>query len=225
MKLTACSRHLNFSDIIGLVIVSGKDDNFIVGADVDEVASMKREQEIREYISKAHRIINRIDELPVPVVCCIHGNCLGGGLELALASDYRIAADSTGTVMGLPEVMLGLLPAGGGTQRLPRLIGLRQALPMMLTGKNVRVRRAKKLGLIDEIVTPYGLREIGVRKVRELRRKKGSRESGNGHSWTFSSNPPWEGDRVQAGPADGDAADARAVSRAAGDHRFGGVRL
>ena len=157
--------------MIGLVIVSGKEDNFVVGADVDEVVAMKTDQEIREYISKAHRIINRIDELPVPVVCCIHGNCLGGGLEVALAADYRIAADSTNTVMGLPEVMLGLLPAAGGTQRLPRLIGLKEALPMMLAGKNLRIRKAKKLGLIDEIVVPYGLKEIGVTKVLELSKK------------------------------------------------------
>jgi 3-hydroxyacyl-CoA dehydrogenase/enoyl-CoA hydratase/3-hydroxybutyryl-CoA epimerase len=162
---------LHPDQMIGLVIVSGKDDNFVVGADVDEVKAMKSDQEIRDYISKAHRIINRIDDLPVPVVCCIHGNCLGGGLEVALAADYRIASNSTNTVMGLPEVMLGLLPAAGGTQRLPRLIGLKEALPMMLAGKNLRTRKAKKLGLIDEIVVPYGLKEIGVTKVLELSKK------------------------------------------------------
>jgi 3-hydroxyacyl-CoA dehydrogenase/enoyl-CoA hydratase/3-hydroxybutyryl-CoA epimerase len=162
---------LNPADMIGLVMVSGKEDNFVVGADVEEVVAMKSGQEIKDYISKAHRIVNRIDDLPVPVVCCIHGNCLGGGLEVALAADYRIAADSTGTVMGLPEVMLGLLPAAGGTQRLPRLIGLKEALPMMLAGKNVRIRKAKKLGLIDEIVVPYGMKEIGVIKALELAKK------------------------------------------------------
>ncbi|MBN2159790.1 MAG: enoyl-CoA hydratase/isomerase family protein [Spirochaetes bacterium] len=162
---------IDAKDIAGLVIVSGKEDNFVVGADVDEVVAMKTDKEIREYITKANRILNAIDALPVPVVCCIHGNCLGGGLEVALASDHRIAADSTNTVMGLPEVMLGLLPAGGGTQRLPRLVGLRQALPMMLAGKNVRIRKARKLGLIDEIVVPYGLKEIGVKKALELARK------------------------------------------------------
>ena len=162
---------VNPAEVIGLVVVSGKEDNFVVGADVDEVIAMKSDQEIRNYISKAHRIINRTDELPVPVVCCVHGNCLGGGLEVALAADYRIAADSTNTVMGLPEVMLGLLPAAGGTQRLPRLIGLKEALPMMLAGKNVRVRKAKKLGLIDEIVVPYGLKDIGVAKVLELSKR------------------------------------------------------
>ncbi len=163
-------------EIAGLVVVSGKEDNFIVGADIDEVVEMKDERDIMEYISAAHRIINRIASLPVPVVCCIRGNCLGGGLELALAADYRIAGDSTDTVMGLPEVMLGLLPAGGGTQRLPRLIGLREALPMMLTGKQVRVRKAKKLGLIDEIVVPYGLKETGVKKALDLMSNKWKRK-------------------------------------------------
>src|SRR5271157_5353074 len=162
---------INQEKIIGLVILSRKEDNFVVGADVDEVLAMKTDHEIRKYISRAHEIINTIDSLPLPVVSCIHGNCLGGGLEIALASDYRIAADSTNTVMGFPEVMLGLLPAGGGTQRLPRLIGLRQALPLLLTGKNIRVRKAKKLGLIDEIVVPYGLKEIGIKKVLELCKK------------------------------------------------------
>ncbi|OHD65972.1 MAG: hypothetical protein A2176_04215 [Spirochaetes bacterium RBG_13_51_14] len=162
---------INLKELIGLVIVSGKEDNFVVGADIDEVLAMKSDGEIRNYISRANDIINRIDDLPIPVVSCIHGNCLGGGLEVALASDYRIAADSTKTVMGLPEVMLGLLPAGGGTQRLPRLIGLKEALPLMLTGKNIRVRKAKKLGLIDEIVVPYGLAEIGVTRALELARK------------------------------------------------------
>jgi 3-hydroxyacyl-CoA dehydrogenase/enoyl-CoA hydratase/3-hydroxybutyryl-CoA epimerase len=157
--------------IEGLVIMSGKEDNFVVGADIDEVIAMKTDQEIRKYISRAHQIVNRIDELPFPVVCCIRGNCLGGGLEVALACDYRIAANSTNTVMGLPEVMIGLLPAAGGTHRLPRLIGLRKALPMMLAGKNLRVRKAKYLGLIDEIVAPYGLQGIGVAKVLELAKK------------------------------------------------------
>ncbi len=191
---------LDLGAIIGLVIVSGKEDNFIVGADVDEVAAMKSEREIRDYISTAHRIINRIDEMPVPVVCCVHGNCLGGGLEVALAADYRIAADSTGTVLGLPEVMLGLLPAGGGTQRLPRLIGLRQALPMMLAGKNVRVRRAKKLGPDrrdrDAVRAQGDRRHEGARAGEKgLQKKEEAVVRG-----CVSGIVPRTGDRVQTGP-------------------------
>ncbi|OHD70173.1 MAG: hypothetical protein A2W19_05135 [Spirochaetes bacterium RBG_16_49_21] len=181
--------HISSQEIKGLVIASGKEDNFVVGADVDEVLSMKTDLEIRDYISRANQILARIDALPIPVVSCIHGNCLGGGLEIALASDYRIAADSTGTVMGFPEVMLGLLPAGGGTQRLPRLIGLIQALPLMLTGKNVRIRTAKKLGLIDEVVVPYGLREIGVKKATELAQKKIKRKRSRSLMDAFLESP------------------------------------
>jgi len=154
----------------GLVILSAKEDNFMVGADIDELKGMQTEEEVVRYIEKAHNILNRTESLPIPVVCGIHGNCLGGGLELALVTDYRIASDSTATVMGLPEVQLGLFPAAGGTQRLPRLIGLKQALPMMLTAKNVRSKKARKLGLIDEITTPFGLKTAAVQKATELAR-------------------------------------------------------
>ncbi len=113
----------------GLVILSGKDDNFVVGADVDELDAMKSKDEVVTYITKAHNVLARIESLPYPVVCGIHGNCLGGGLELALVADYRIASDSPKTSLGLPEVQLGLIPAAGGTQRLPRLIGLQMHCP------------------------------------------------------------------------------------------------
>lgn len=163
------------SDIRGMVIVSGKDDNFVVGADIDEVKAMTKREEIEAYISKANGILMRLEKLPVPIVSVIHGNCLGGGVELSLVSDWRIATDSTDTVMGLPEIKLGLIPAAGGTQRLPRLVGLRNALPLILQGGNVRPRKAKKIGLVDEIVPPYGLREIGVRKALSLAGKKKSK--------------------------------------------------
>ncbi len=152
----------------GLVIVSGKDDNFVVGADVDELNAMKTPAEVVIYISKAHEVLRRIETLSIPVVCAIHGNCLGGGLELALVADYRMASDSTKTVMGLPEVQLGLIPAAGGTQRLPRLIGLINALPLMLTGANVRPKKALKLGIIDEIVIPHGMKNMAVAKALQL---------------------------------------------------------
>lgn len=175
-EISSMLQAIDAERVKGLVILSGKEDNFVVGADIDEVVAMTSDVEIRNYIAKAHRIVNTIDTLPFPVVCCVKGNCLGGGLEVALVADYRIAANTTDTVMGLPEVMIGLLPAAGGTQRLPRLIGLRQALPMMLTGGNVRVRKARKLGLIDEVVVPYGLKDIGIAKARELSRKKFKRK-------------------------------------------------
>ncbi len=156
-----------------LAVVSGKDDNFIVGADIDELKGKNTRKEIFEYISTANGILNRVERLSIPVVAGINGNCLGGGVEFCLAADYRMATDSPKTVMGLPEVQLGLFPAGGGTQRLPRLIGLTQALPLLLTAKNVRPRKAKKLGLIDEIVYPHAVRDAAVQKARELAGRKG----------------------------------------------------
>jgi 3-hydroxyacyl-CoA dehydrogenase / enoyl-CoA hydratase / 3-hydroxybutyryl-CoA epimerase len=152
----------------GLVILSGKDDNFVVGADVDELDAMKSKDEVVTYITKAHTVLKRIESLPYPVVCGIHGNCLGGGLELALVADYRIASDSPKTSLGLPEVQLGLIPAAGGTQRLPRLIGLSNALPLMLTGRNLRAKKAFKIGLVDEVVMRQGMKEVVIRKAGDL---------------------------------------------------------
>ncbi|HOS96643.1 MAG TPA: 3-hydroxyacyl-CoA dehydrogenase NAD-binding domain-containing protein [Deltaproteobacteria bacterium] len=155
-------------DVRAMVILSGKDDNFVVGADVDELNAMKSKDEVITYISKAHDVLRRIESLPFPVVCGINGNCLGGGLELALVADYRIATDSPKTSLGLPEVQLGLIPAAGGTQRLPRLIGLQNALPLMLTGRNLRPKKALKIGLVDEVVMAQGMRDIAVRKAADL---------------------------------------------------------
>ena len=163
-------------DIKGIAIVSGKPDNFVVGADIDELRSKKTEKEIADYLGAGHDVLNSLASLKAPVVCAVHGNCLGGGLELALVADWRIASNATNTVFGLPEVMVGLFPAGGGTHRLPRLIGLRSAMPLMLTGKNVRARKAKRLGLVDEIVMPYGLKDVAIKKVRELAKKKVKRK-------------------------------------------------
>ncbi len=133
----------NDKSIKGMVIASGKEDNFVVGADIDELKGMRTTEEVIAYISKGHAILNSLEKMKIPVVACIHGNCLGGGLELALVCNYRMAVNGPQTVLGFPEVQLGLLPAAGGTQRLPRLIGLTAALPMLLTARNLRVKKAK----------------------------------------------------------------------------------
>lgn len=152
----------------GVVILSGKKDNFIVGADVEELKSMKDRSQVIAYITKCHDVLARLTELEIPLVCAIHGNCLGGGLELALAADYRLASDSPETVLGFPEIRLGLIPAGGGTQRLPRLVGIQNALTAMLQGTSFRPNKALKIGLIDEIVAPYGMEEIAIRTCHDL---------------------------------------------------------
>src|SRR5829696_1335113 len=106
--------------------------------------------------------------MPIPVVAAIHGACLGGGLETALACRYRIATDHPKTVLALPEVQLGLVPGAGGTQRLPRLIGLQRALDMILTGRNIRAKKAWQMGLVDELVHPSILLDVAVDRARQL---------------------------------------------------------
>lgn len=141
----------NPDDIDGIVMVSGKNNNFIAGADVEMLKNKKAPEEIEDLSQRGNRLLLQLDNYPKPVVAAIHGSCLGGGLEVAMACNYRVASKHSNTVMGQPEVKLGLLPGGGGTQRLPRLIGIQNALTYMLTGKNIYPRKAYKLGLVDEL--------------------------------------------------------------------------
>jgi 3-hydroxyacyl-CoA dehydrogenase / enoyl-CoA hydratase / 3-hydroxybutyryl-CoA epimerase len=134
----------------GVVLRSAKPGGFIAGADIREFRNMADAAAVESRLIQAHAVIDRLDNLPVPVVAVVHGYCLGGGLEIALACDHRIAVDDAR--LGFPEVMLGLHPGLGGTVRLPRLINPLEAMTMMLTGRNVHARRARSLGLVDAIV-------------------------------------------------------------------------
>src|SRR5438034_10019352 len=116
-------------------------------------------------------MLSRVETLAKPVVAAIHGACLGAGLELALACHYRIATDHSKTQLGLPEVQLGLIPGAGGCQRLPRLIGARAALDMILTGKSERASKALRLGLVDEVVSRSILRQVAVAAADRLARE------------------------------------------------------
>ncbi|MGK2859057.1 MAG: 3-hydroxyacyl-CoA dehydrogenase NAD-binding domain-containing protein [Thermoanaerobaculia bacterium] len=160
---SALDRIENDSSIRACVLRSGKDDNFVAGADLDEVKSMTSAAEASAFVREAHRLLDRLAASRKPFVAAIHGAALGGGLELALACHYRIATNHPKTVLGLPEVMVGLLPAGGGTQRLPRLIGVVRALPMMLLGQKLRAAKAERVGLVDDVVEPEALLEEATR--------------------------------------------------------------
>ncbi len=138
--------------IRALVIRSGKARSFIAGADVAAIAAVESPDEGRDAATTGQALFQKIADLPVPTIAAIHGICLGGGLEMSLACSYRVASDSDATKMGLPEVQLGILPAWGGTTRLPRLIGLQAALDMLLTGKTLDGRRALKRGLVSAVV-------------------------------------------------------------------------
>src|SRR3989344_1698845 len=122
------------SSVKGLVFISGKPDLFIAGADINEILSIATSEEGTRASLEAQRLPNVIEALPFPTVAAIHGACLGGGTELALGFSYRIATDDAKTKIGLPEVQLGILPGMGGCNRLPKLIGLKNALDMILAG-------------------------------------------------------------------------------------------
>ncbi|MCS3601013.1 3-hydroxyacyl-CoA dehydrogenase/enoyl-CoA hydratase/3-hydroxybutyryl-CoA epimerase [Buttiauxella sp. BIGb0471] len=153
----------------GLIFISGKPDNFIAGADINMIANCQSALEAQTLAHQGQQIMAEIAALPIPVVAAIHGACLGGGLELALACHSRICTDDEKTKLGLPEVQLGLLPGSGGTQRLPRLIGVSNALDMILTGKQLRPRQALKLGLVDEVVPQSILLAAAVERVAKGR--------------------------------------------------------
>ncbi|WP_434951001.1 fatty acid oxidation complex subunit alpha FadJ [Shewanella sp. HL-SH4] len=140
------------ASIKGLVVVSGKKDSFVAGADISMLAACKSEQDAKDLSQQGHVVFNDLEGLTIPVVAAINGACLGGGLELALACHLRVCSDDSKTVLGVPEVQLGLLPGGGGTQRLPRLVGVATALDLMLTGKQVRPKQALKMGLVNDVV-------------------------------------------------------------------------
>jgi 3-hydroxyacyl-CoA dehydrogenase/enoyl-CoA hydratase/3-hydroxybutyryl-CoA epimerase len=156
------------TDLTGLVFTSGKPDSFIVGADLQMLQAFEIPAEARRLSREAHALGERVRGLSVPTVAALHGPVMGGGLEMALNCDYRIASTADATKMALPEVQLGLLPGGGGTQLLPRLVGVQQALALMLTGKNAYPKKAKRIGLVDALIHPPGLPDAARRAAHEL---------------------------------------------------------
>jgi 3-hydroxyacyl-CoA dehydrogenase/enoyl-CoA hydratase/3-hydroxybutyryl-CoA epimerase len=137
-----------------LVIRSGKESGFVAGADVEEFTHIKDADDAMRMVRRGWDLYNKLAALPFPTLALVNGFCMGGGVELALACRYRIAVDQPGTRFALPEVMLGILPAWGGVMRLPRLVGPTAALDMLLTGRAVDAKRARRMGLVDAAVPP-----------------------------------------------------------------------
>ncbi|EOU2462273.1 fatty acid oxidation complex subunit alpha FadJ [Vibrio navarrensis] len=158
------------SGVKGLIVHSLKPDNFVAGADVRMLEACKSAAEAESLASQGQTLFQELSDLPYPVVAAIHGPCLGGGLELALACDYRVCTDDDATRLGLPEVQLGLLPGSGGTQRLPRLIGLLPSLDLILTGKQLRAQKAKKLGVVDACVPATILLDVAKQFIDKGKR-------------------------------------------------------
>jgi 3-hydroxyacyl-CoA dehydrogenase / enoyl-CoA hydratase / 3-hydroxybutyryl-CoA epimerase len=159
----------------GLVLMSGKERSFIAGADIREFEGFDSEAKIKEVVRQTLELFDRVERLPVPVVAAIHGYCLGGGLELALACSYRIADREEGTRLGFPEVKLGIFPGLNGTVRSIQLAGPMDAMTAMLTGRMLRPTAAKAIGLVDQLVpTHHNLRWAARKAVLQKRRSKGA---------------------------------------------------
>jgi 3-hydroxyacyl-CoA dehydrogenase/enoyl-CoA hydratase/3-hydroxybutyryl-CoA epimerase len=156
------------ASVKAVAFFSGKPDNFIAGADIEEFVQLKSAADAEQLARDGQALLDRVATFPKPIVAGIHGACLGGGLEFALACRYRVATDHPKTQLGLPEIQLGILPAAGGCQRLPRLIGARAALDIILAGKSERGAKAFRLGIVDELVPPSILQEISIAAARRL---------------------------------------------------------
>jgi 3-hydroxyacyl-CoA dehydrogenase/enoyl-CoA hydratase/3-hydroxybutyryl-CoA epimerase len=151
-----------------LVLASGKKDGFIAGAKIEMLQGVHTAADAERLSRNGQEGFNQLAKLAKPVVVAIHGACLGGGLEWALACTYRIASDHKKTQLGLPEVQLGLLPGAGGTQRLPKLIGIADALDLIMSGRSLKAKKARAMGLVDEVVPAPILLAIAKKRALEL---------------------------------------------------------
>ncbi len=163
-----------------VVLISGKPENFIAGADIEEFTRLRTAAEAEALSKHGQDMMNSVAAFPKPIVAAIHGACLGGGLELALACHYRVASDHPKTQLGLPEIQLGILPGAGGCQRLPRLVGARAALDMILAGKTERAAKAYRIGIVDELVPQAILRRVALEAADRVARERPRRRPRGG---------------------------------------------
>ncbi|MEK6627700.1 MAG: 3-hydroxyacyl-CoA dehydrogenase NAD-binding domain-containing protein [Bdellovibrionota bacterium] len=151
-----------------LVIKSTKPKIFIAGADIEEIKELKSKEQVKAAVSSGQEIFNLIEDLPMPTMALINGACAGGGCELILACDYRIATDDPSTRIGLPETQLGILPGFGGCVRLPRTVGLQASLDVILAGKLLNSKKALKIGLVDFVVHPNLLESFAATQIEKI---------------------------------------------------------
>jgi 3-hydroxyacyl-CoA dehydrogenase/enoyl-CoA hydratase/3-hydroxybutyryl-CoA epimerase/3-hydroxyacyl-CoA dehydrogenase/enoyl-CoA hydratase/3-hydroxybutyryl-CoA epimerase/enoyl-CoA isomerase len=166
------------TDVRGLLLTSGKPGQFIAGADLNELAATATatKEQSQEAIARGHRLFNAFSQLPFPTVALINGACMGGGTELVLSLDERLAVDSPQVKIGLPEVKIGLIPGWGGTQRLPRLVGIDAAIEMITSGEPVDAKRAVEIGLVFDAVPADQLIAEGTYLIEEMHRTGDWRE-------------------------------------------------
>ncbi len=159
---------LNQSSYKVAILISRKPNIFIAGADIEEIKSMKTREAFMTALKAAHEVFNLMEDMKMPLIAAVNGACLGGGCELILACDHRIASDDRSTKIGLPEIKLGIIPGFGGCVRLPRTIGLQAALDIIVQGKAVDAAKAYRLGLVDQVVHPSILEEQAIKLAEDL---------------------------------------------------------
>jgi enoyl-CoA hydratase/carnithine racemase len=153
-------------DDVKALVLTGTGKNFVAGADITQLQTVKTKDDILPQILEMSRFINGVEAGPKPVIAAINGNALGGGLEISMACHYRVAAK--GVDLGQPEVQIGLIPGAGGTQRLPRLVGLPNALEMITMGRPIKAEKALPRRLVDEVVDPENLLEAALKAARRF---------------------------------------------------------
>jgi 3-hydroxyacyl-CoA dehydrogenase/enoyl-CoA hydratase/3-hydroxybutyryl-CoA epimerase len=178
-------------DLTAVVFRSAKPDTFIAGADIDELAAIATPEDARELSRRGQAAFQRVADLSLPTVAAIHGACVGGGLEFALACSFRVASDADETRLGFPEIQLGIIPAWGGTQRVARLLSLENALTLVLTGTRVPAGRAERMGLVDRTVPRARLEEAAATVARAAARgERGvAHDQGGLSGWLLKKNP------------------------------------
>ncbi|MBT8092066.1 MAG: enoyl-CoA hydratase/isomerase family protein [Gammaproteobacteria bacterium] len=173
-ELNTILESLHASPPHGVVLHSGKEGAFIMGADIKEFTSIDTPERAYELVRKGQQVLDRLESLGCPTVAVINGFCLGGGLELAMACDYRVALANDKKILGLPEVKLGLHPGFGGTVRAVRICGVRAGMPIMLTGNPINVSKAKRIGLIDGICEADGWRQTAIDILKARPKRQGA---------------------------------------------------
>lgn len=167
-ELKAHLEKLKSSSYKMLLIKSAKPRIFIAGADIEEIRQLTTKEQVRAAVSGGQEIMNMLEDLPMPTMALVNGACAGGGCELILACDYRIASEDSSTRIGLPETQLGILPGFGGCIRMPRVVGLQAALDVILAGKLLNAKKAQKIGLVDYVVHPNLLEDFAHKQIEKI---------------------------------------------------------
>ncbi|WP_413574624.1 3-hydroxyacyl-CoA dehydrogenase NAD-binding domain-containing protein [Bdellovibrio sp. HCB290] len=168
MRLKDVVEELRKSSYKAVIFKSMKPKIFIAGADIEEIKGMTTPDQFNNAVKAGQEIMNMVEDLPMPTIAAVNGACMGGGCEFIMACDYRIASDDSSTKIGLPEIQLGILPGFGGTQRMPRIMGLQASLDIILAGKAVNSKKAQKSGLVDKVVHQNLLDEQAIKWAKEI---------------------------------------------------------